>query len=168
MKILLLVVLCLLLTGCANPGIVKTSPNTYMISREDHGGIFGNAARMKANVISNANDFAESQGKVVVPISTNERPMRPWVPAGWATIEYQFKIVDKNDPEARGASLIPKSNVIINKPEKVSADILSKDLSEKQPDLYADLMKLDDLRKKGLITDAEFEAQKKILLNKQR
>ncbi|WP_254461228.1 SHOCT domain-containing protein [Xanthomonas sacchari] len=35
-----------------------------------------------------------------------------------------------------------------------------------QPDLYAELLKLDDLRKKGLLTDAEFQAQKAKLLSR--
>ena len=33
-----------------------------------------------------------------------------------------------------------------------------------RPDLYSELMKLDDLRNKGILTDEEFEAQKKKLL----
>ena len=33
-----------------------------------------------------------------------------------------------------------------------------------QKDVYAELLKLDDLRKKGLLTDAEFEVQKKKIL----
>ena len=32
--------------------------------------------------------------------------------------------------------------------------------------LYSDLTKLDDLRKRGLITDEEFEARKKRILEK--
>ena len=31
--------------------------------------------------------------------------------------------------------------------------------------VYADLIKLEDLRKKGIITDAEFDAQKRKLLS---
>ncbi|MCW0453237.1 hypothetical protein NB721_002323 [Xanthomonas sacchari] len=34
------------------------------------------------------------------------------------------------------------------------------------PDLYAELLKLDDLRKKGLLTEAEFQAQKAKLLSR--
>ena len=30
--------------------------------------------------------------------------------------------------------------------------------------MYSELIKLDDLRKKGIITDAEFESQKKLIL----
>ena len=33
------------------------------------------------------------------------------------------------------------------------------------PDIYAELVKLDDLRKRGILTAAEFEAQKQKLLN---
>ena len=165
MRKVLALMMCFGLVGCANPGIVKLSPGTYMLSRVDQGGIFGNSARMKANVISEANEFAESQGKVAIPLTINESPM--W-PGHFASVEYQFKTVDKNDPEARRASFVPRQDVVINKTDKVSADIHSKDMTEKQPNLYTELTKLDDLRKKGVITDAEFATQKKILLDKQR
>ena len=36
-----------------------------------------------------------------------------------------------------------------------------------KPDLYAELLKLDDLRKRGLLTDAEFDAAKRRLLDGQ-
>jgi hypothetical protein len=32
-------------------------------------------------------------------------------------------------------------------------------------DLYSEILKLDELRKRGLLTDAEFDAQKKKLLD---
>lgn len=41
----------------------------------------------------------------------------------------------------------------------------AKPAQEVSKDLYTEIMKLEDLRKKGLLTDAEFEAQKKKLLN---
>jgi hypothetical protein len=153
--------------GYAANDIVQISPHTYMISREDHGGIFGNAAKMKAKVIKDANKFAESQGKIAVCISSKEKPMGNY-PGAWATFEYQFRVVDKNDPEAQRTSLVPRPDVVIDKTEKISADIHSKDMTEKQPDLYTELVKLDDLRKKGLLNDAEFEAQKQKLLDNQK
>lgn len=45
--------------------------------------------------------------------------------------------------------------------QKQSTEVL-KNQSEK--DVYTELTKLDDLRKKGIITDAEFEIQKKKIL----
>jgi uncharacterized protein YcfL len=153
----------LLLSACSNPEIVKLSPDTYMLSRQDRGGIFGNASALKAGVIRDADAFAESQGKVAIPISSNESPM--W-PGHFASFDYQFRVVDKNDPEARRTSLTPRPNIVVEKDEKVSADIKTTDQSTKQADLYTEIMKLDDLRKKGLLTDAQFEAQKQKLLDK--
>src|SRR5438105_13790407 len=86
--------------GCANPGIVQVSPDVYLLSRTDKGGIFGNASAMKAGVIREANNFAASQGKVAVAISLHETPLV--VGSRFASVEYQFRVVDKNDPAARG------------------------------------------------------------------
>jgi hypothetical protein len=54
-----------------------------------------------------------------------------------------FDLVDKTDPRAKRAGAIP---------------------ADKMPDHYDELLKLDDLRKKGILTEAEFEAEKKKLL----
>ena len=60
---------------------------------------------------------------------------------------------------------VPRPDVVIQKNVNVREDIRTKDETERRPDLYTEIMKLDDLRKKGLISDAEFEAQKQKLLN---
>jgi hypothetical protein len=78
----------------------------------------------------------------------------------------QFRVVDKDDPEARRTSLTPRPNVVVEKDEKISADINSNQPVSKQTDLYTEIMKLDDLRKKGLLTDAQFEVQKQKLLDR--
>lgn len=151
------------LSGCANPGIVKLSPDTYMLAREAHGGIFASASALKAGVISDANSFAESQGKVAIPLSSKEKPMGNG-PAQWASFEYQFRVVDKDDPEVRRTSLVPRADVVIEKTEKITVDVKTKDQTDRPKDVYAELIKLDDLRKRGILTAAEFEGQKKNLL----
>ena len=123
---------------------------------------WGNLGEMKAEVYREANAFAESKGKVAITISTKEAPVA-W--GRYAFFELRFRLVDKNDPEAKGTALVPLPDVVIEKTERVNTDLHTKDETEKPPDLYAEIMKLDDLRKKGLITDAEFEAQKQKLLN---
>lgn len=152
------------LAGCANPSVVQLSPDTYMLSREDHAGIFGSSSALKAGVISDANAFAASQGKVAIPIATNEKPVGN-TPGSWAKFEYQFRVVDKNDREVRRTSLVPRADVVIEKTEKISADVRTKDESAKPKDIYAELIKLDDLRKKSILSEAEFEAQKKKILS---
>ena len=162
-KILISIILCLV--GCANPGVVKISPDTYMLYREDHGGIFGSPSSLKAGVIRDASIFAEKQGKVAIPISTNFKPMGNG-PAQWASFEYQFRVVEKNDPEVRRTSLTPRADVVIEKKVKVTADIKTEDQTLESRDVYTELIKLDDLLKKGIINKTEFEAQKKKILNK--
>lgn len=140
-----------LLAACANPAISQLSGDTYVLFREDHGGIFGSPASLKAGVIRDANAFAESQGKVAVPLSMRDKPLGAG-PAQWASFEYQFRLVDKNDPAAKRLRAVPSS---ISEQTTVT---------QGSADVYAELLKLDDLRKRGVISDAEFEARKKKIL----
>jgi hypothetical protein len=133
-----------------------------MLSREAHGGIFASASALKAGVINDANAFAESQGKVAVPLSSNEKPMGNG-PAQWASFEYQFRVVDKSDPEVRRTSLAPRPNVVIEK----TVDVTTRDQSDRSKDVYTELIKLDELKKRGILTQAEFDAQKRKLLEGQ-
>ena len=165
MKKLLVVLVCVMLVGCAiSAGVVKLSPDTYMISRASAGGAFANMSTLKARVVKEASEFAQDQGKIAIPLSLNEN--RP--PIGFPSIEYQFRVVDKNDPEARRTHLIKGPDLLIKREDFLDANIniKTKDDSKKSFDLYAELMKLEDLRKQGIITDEEFQAQKKILLSK--
>lgn len=73
-------------------------------------------------------------------------------------------MVDADDPEARRVNLVPRPNVVIEKTEKTMVDVRTKDQTERSKDVYSELIKLDDLRKRGILTDAEFEVQKKKLL----
>ncbi len=136
-----------------------------MVTVEDHGGIFAfNRAKLKTKAMEQANAFAASQGKIAIPVSMKEHPVG--VLGDWANVEYQFMVVDKNDPAARRTSLAPRADVVIEKTEKITADVQTKDVSDKKQDTYTELMKLDDLRKKGVITDAEFAAEKQKILNR--
>ena len=163
---MLLLFLCImLLSGClATRDVIKMSPDTYMIRVEDHAGIFAfNRGGLKSKAMQKANDFAEAKNKVAIPLAMEEHPVG--ILGDWAAVEYQFRVVDKNDPEARRTSLVPRADIVIDKTEKLSGDIRTEDLSKKQPDLYSEIMKLDDLRSKGLLTDEEFDIQKQKLLN---
>lgn len=146
--------------GCASTagGVVALSQDTYLIARTHYGGIFADMGQFKSDVLRDANDFAASRGKVAAPIYLQQTDPAP---GRMPRIEYQFRIVDGSDPLARGQSLTP-DNV---KREKIDLNI--KQQSEPQAkDTYGELLKLDDLRKRGVITEAEFEEQKKRLLSR--
>ncbi len=111
---------------------------------------------MKADVIHEATAFAKNRSKVAVPISIDETPVAP---GRFASIEYQFRLVQENEPSTKNAKLANKADFILEAKSEVSVKDESKDIYEK-------LIKLDDLRKKGIITDEEFESEKRKLLSR--
>jgi hypothetical protein len=131
-----------------------------MLSRQDKAGIFGNASAMHAAVIEEANKFAASKGKVAIPITTHETPL--W-PGHFATFDYQFRLVAPDSPDAKPTPMVQRPDVVVQQTERKTVDVHS-DATSSPPDVYTELMKLDDLRKKGIITDAEFETQKAKIL----
>lgn len=98
--------LALLLTGCANPGIVQISPDTYQLSRSSAAGAFANTSKLKASVISEANLFAQNQGKVAVPVSLNEK--RPAV--GFPSCDLTFTIMTQAEYERQKEARIKEWN----------------------------------------------------------
>ena len=136
------------------PEVVQVSPGTYMIFKEDHKGIFGSLAKMKIAIIKQANEYAASQGKVVIPIACKEKPLGNG-PAQWASFEYHFRLVPKDDPEAGRTSLGPCPDVVAHSTQAVTAEVTVKGQAEakeakpeedgKREDLYSQLLKLDDL-----------------------
>ncbi len=153
----------LALVACADAPMVQISPDTYLIARSDKGGIFGNAAAMKVEVIREASEFAASQGKIAIPISTNETPVYP---GHLATIEYQFKLVDPDSPEAKSTALETQPDKIVERRNEYGGDVTVRHETDDKPDLYTELMKLDDLHRNGILTDDEFEEQKKKILER--
>lgn len=103
-KFYLGIAFAILLGGCATAQIVPVGGNTYMISQTSAGGMFTNMGALKTKVIQRANAFAESKGKVAVPIATTTT--RPVV-GGFPNFEYQFILVDKDDPRANSDAPVP-------------------------------------------------------------
>ena len=150
-------------TGCAsNPGIVKTSPDSYVLTRTDKGGSLGDVATTKADMVREARDFAANQGKVVVPIAMKDTPMAF---QGFTSIEYRFQIVDKADVPAQPVVEAKRTDFAPAKSAAAPVDARTTERQDHPRDIYSELIKLDDLRKRGILTDAEFDSQKKKILN---
>ena len=62
--------------------------------------------------------------------------------------------------------MTPRADVVIEKKESIDikSKVDSSASTKKDRDVYSELLKLDDLRKRGVLTDAEFEQQKRKLL----
>ena len=159
MRILVLL-MAITLVACANPGPVQISSDTYLIVRDDQDGAYGGLPKLKAEVTADADAFAAARGKVAVPVSTNENN-----PGNWAHYEYQFRLVDKDSPEAQSASPEPRADVVVETDEKPVNSVPDADETKVYVDIYTELLKLDELREKGILTQAEFDAEKKELLD---
>ena len=148
-------------TLAKDPEIIEISPDTYMITGTSRAGsIFANMSKLKTKVLKRAQEFAESQGKVIIPIS--DRTERP-IP-GFPLYEYQFRLVDPDSPDAKSTGIESSPDHIQETRNEYSGGLTIRHEDNNEPDLYTELMKLDDLRQKGILTDEEFAAQKKKLL----
>src|SRR4051812_19925428 len=92
-----ILLIAMTITGCATSEIVPMGTDTYMIFQTSAGGMFTNMSSLKAEVIKRANAFAESRGKVAIPLASHTTSPAP---GQMPNFEYQFRLVDKDDPRA--------------------------------------------------------------------
>ena len=150
--LLMLASLALTLVACATADVIPMGTDSYLISQTSAGGVFKSMGSLKSDVMKRANAFAESKGKIAIPIASKESPAYP---GHMPNFESQFRLVDKDDPRAAGAALVPRADVVIENNMRSSL-LLSPTSAVKSPDVYTELLKLDDLRKKNIITETEF------------
>ena len=148
------------MASCAsNSGVIPIGQDTFMVSRQAATG-FSGSGTLKAEAFQEASQYCASLGKSLQVISTHEASP-PYILANFPKAEIQFMCLDAKDAELNRPKLRKDADTVI----EIKKDIRTKDESIKPKDVYAELIKLDDLRKKGIISEAEFEVQKKKLLS---
>jgi len=77
-----------------------------------------------------------------------------------------FKWLSKNhsDPKAVATEAVETAEVVIDNTGDSSVNVDAEISSDAPVDLYDELMKLDELRQKGILTEEEFASQKALLL----
>lgn len=139
LEIALIVVATSFLIGCAtSSGIVRTGPETLMVSKTQKG-FRGASGPVLAAAMKEANQYCERQGKVLKVISTKQKDMMPF--KSDASAEVHFKCLDPNDPE-----------------------LVNDQSTKENTDVYDEIARLNELRKDGALTDEEFEREKKKIL----
>lgn len=150
------------LAGCAaNSGVVQIGKETYMVSRQAATG-FSGSGTLKAEAFQEATTYCESQSKSLQVVSTHEA-MPPYILANFPKAEIQFMCLSPNDIELSRPKLKKEADTVI----EVKRDRPIKPETGVKNDLYSELLKLDDLKKRGILSEAEFDAQKKKLLSEQ-
>ena len=155
MKFWILFILSLSLIGCAsNSGVIPIGKETYMVSRQAATG-FSGSGTLKAEAFSEARDFCKKQNKNLQVVNTNEA-QPPFVFGNFPKAEVQFMCLSSNDPELNRPKLRKDAGTSLN---------VKKDITNKEPDIYTELKKLKELLDTNIITQQEFETQKKKLLS---
>ena len=141
--------------------------NTYIVTRQAATG-FSGAGTLKADAISEAEKFCETQGKVLKIVAVTEA-QPPYVLGNFPKAEVVFKALNPGDPElaqpseydSSGTQVRVGSSQVERSEVKVSVD------RKDSGDIYTKLEKLDELRKKGILTEEEFQKEKTKLLGSQ-
>jgi hypothetical protein len=168
MRTLFALLFCFIsLYGCASTsGVVRTGYDSYLIARTEER-LDGSSNNVKATILKQANQYCESLGKILKVINTSQKDMIPF--KSDATAEVQFMCLEANDTRLQldnnDSRLKKDADIVSEKKNDISVDVTTRDKSEKTIDVYTELLKLDELKKKGIITEEEFEIQKKKLLN---
>ncbi len=152
---------CTALVGRASSSkdaVVPMGSDTFSITREAKTAFNRDTDKLKLEANAEAQKFCDAQGKQMRVISLTSK--LPMFATGYASATIVFKALPAGDPglteplpgeaPAAGMAVAPAPRTLTNATD----------------DLYTALMKLDDLRKKGILTDDEFQAEKKKLLNK--
>ena len=155
--------LCVACVGYASSSRETTTPmgnDTYKITREAKTAFTRDVDKLKEEVTASAVKFCSDQGKQMRQISLTGKV--PMFGTGYATATIVFKALNAGDPGLT-SPLTPEGAPVAY---AAAAEPAPRTLTNTTDDLYNALTKLDDLRKKGILTDEEFQAEKKKILSR--
>jgi hypothetical protein len=132
--------------------VTPQADGSYRISAKATHKFTRNTRKLKDEAQAAAAAFCAKEGKQLKVLSVIE-DKNQYLVGDFAQITLTFRALTGNDPELAPAAAPAAAAVAPPKP--MTAD-----------ELQAELTKLDDMRKKGLITDAEFEALKQKVLSR--
>jgi hypothetical protein len=159
--------LCLASSAFAStpaPTPVSLGNNTYSITCEAPNAFHRDLDKLKSDATDLANQFCAEQGKQMKLLSLTGKV--PMFATGYAHAKIVFKALNAGDPELAMA-VSPEGTLIVPVVPMVAAPAVQAAPPRLTTDeLYNELVKLDDLRKKGILSDDEFQAEKKKLLSR--
>lgn len=145
--------------ACAHDDIgpaVQKGQNTYTITATASSAFMTDTDRLKDEANAAAVKYCADHGKILKIITLSSKS--PHFSLGYCTGTIVFMALDAGDP----ALLPPPPPAPMGAPEAYAAPAPR---SLTTDELVAELTKLDDLRKKGILTDDEFQAEKKKVLS---
>ena len=140
--------------------------NTYSITRVARHALDRDIDALKAQAMEDATRFCATRGKQLKVVSMTEE--KPWISVGYFKATIIFKALNAGDPELTSASApvaaYAQPTYMASTPPPAPTAAPEKPVTT--GDLYTALMQLDDLRKKGILTDEEFQSEKQKILKR--
>lgn len=133
--------------------IVNLGDNTYRITVKATHKFTRNTDKLKDQAMAAATQFCAKQGRQLKVISVAADKSN-YLVGDFAQTTLTFKALAADDPELVPAAVVPA------KPAAPASPATEQ--------LYADLLRLDDLRKKGILNETEFAAEKKKILDRSK
>lgn len=130
--------------------------NTFAITRSATTGFDRDVTKFRQEAEQDAAKYCAAQGKVLKVVAVTSD--RPHFGGGFASAKIVFKALATGDPALTAVEPGAGGTQSVAAPTAV--------LPTYAGDLYSEMLKLDDLRKRGLLSDKEFEQQKKKLLKR--
>jgi hypothetical protein len=148
------------LTGCTtSSAIMPASGGAYTITKSGTTG-FTPLGVLRKEAYEAANTFAAAKGMVAEVLTVND------VPAGfgrWPQVHLRFRLVTA---EARDTAPAPAALTIASQGSRDAMGNPTEDQTTitADADFYTELKKLGELKEKGLLTEEEFQREKKRLM----
>ena len=129
--------------------VTSAADGTYSVTAKATHKFTRNTDKLKEQAMQAAEEFCAKDGKSLKVLSVKE-DKKQYLVGDFASVTLTFKALAAGEAEAAPAPAATPA----------AAKTMTTD------ELAAELTKLDDLRKKGLLSDAEFDALKQKLLNR--
>lgn len=132
--------------------VVPAGDGTYKITAKATHKFTRNTRKLEEAAMAAATEFCAKEGKQLKVVSVDGHKSQ-YLVGGFAQVTLTFKALDAGDAGLAPAAAAPAPDVAPPTPMNVDQ-------------LQSELTKLDEMRTKGLLTDAEFETLKQKLLSR--
>ncbi|HVU16101.1 MAG TPA: SHOCT domain-containing protein [Candidatus Didemnitutus sp.] len=153
---------------------VNSGGDTYTTTAKASNGFNRDVASLKDDAQQAAEQYCASLGKKLKVLSSKVE--KPFFGTGYVRVVLVFRALDANDPAMNSEVAVTADgrHVLVpmaSAPQAVAAPAAAPvpaaapaPAPENTTEVYNDLLKLDDLRKRGILTEEEFQAEKKKVL----
>lgn len=163
LRAIVAVFVCVAWAGCTTTSeVMAATGGAYTVTKAGKTG-FTSLGSLRKDAYEDANEFAKSKGMIAEVISVNETP------AGFARfpqIDLKFRLVSAavRDAGVRAPSIAAQNQASHDAMGNTTQAETTVEFS-KEKDFYAEMKKLGELKKDGLLTDEEFQREKQRLLD---